>query len=95
MPKKPQSSKAYTVTLSFKSGEIVKGTGDTALEAMQAIKLPDPKEIGLLSVDFNGKHVEKMVNASKLKRMFGIKASPFIRKTALNTYTKFLISGLC
>lgn len=96
MPKKQNKieDKKYVVTLVLKSGEIIKGEGDTALEAMQKIEV-EPKTMGLLSIDFQGKHVERQLNGSRLKRMFSPKAGPFIKKIALSTYSKFLISGLC
>lgn len=83
----------YRVTLTLKNGEMHEAEGATLYEAMSKIQVKDIiKTLGTIIATYKGKKVERVCNASRLQRIFGVGSKQ--KETARIIYSKFMSSGL-
>lgn len=84
----------YKVILALRGGETYKGEGSTLLEAMSQIKVAELiKTLGTIIVTYKDKKIERVCNALRLQRIFGVSAKKYNKETALIVYSKFLNSA--
>lgn len=85
----------YKVTLALRDGEVFKGEGGTLLEAMSEIEAKELiKTLGTIIVTYKDKKIERVCNALRLQKIFGIASKKINKDTARIIYSKFLLSGL-
>lgn len=94
MPEKKEKLLPYKVTLALKNGKTYKGEGETLLEAMGQIEVQELiKSLGTIFVSYKDKKIERVCNALRLQKIFGVAVKKHYKETALITYSKFLNSA--